>query len=36
MSATMKALRKTAAAKGLEIQQVPVPSIGAREMCWCA
>jgi len=29
MSATMKALRKTRAAKGLEIQEVPVPSIGA-------
>ena len=29
MSATMKALRKTRAAKGLEIRQVPVPSIGA-------
>jgi len=29
MSATMKALRKTRAAKGLEIQEVPVPSIGS-------
>jgi len=31
MSATMKALRKTRAAKGLEIQEVPVPSIGAQD-----
>jgi threonine 3-dehydrogenase len=29
MSATMKALRKTRAAKGLEIQEMPVPSIGS-------
>jgi threonine 3-dehydrogenase len=32
MSATMKALRKTKAAKGLEIQKVPVPSIGALDV----
>jgi threonine 3-dehydrogenase len=32
MSATMKALRKTKAAKGLEIQKVPVPSIGAPDV----
>ena len=32
MSATMKALRKTKAAKGLEIQEVPVPSIGALDV----
>ncbi len=32
MSATMKALRKTKAAKGLEIQKVAVPSIGALEV----
>ena len=32
MSATMKALRKTKAAKGLEIQNVPVPSIGALDV----
>ncbi|HEY1468274.1 MAG TPA: L-threonine 3-dehydrogenase [Candidatus Acidoferrum sp.] len=32
MSATMKALRKTTAAKGLEIQKVPVPSIGALDV----
>ncbi len=32
MSATMKALRKTRAAKGLEIQKVPVPSIGALDV----
>src|SRR5215471_897647 len=32
MSAIMKALRKTKAAKGLEIQKVPVPSIGALDV----
>jgi threonine 3-dehydrogenase len=32
MSATMKALRKTKAAKGLEIQEVPVPPIGALDV----
>ena len=32
MSATMRALRKTKAAKGLEIQKVPVPSIGALDV----
>ena len=32
MSATMKALRKTKAAKGLEIQKVSVPSIGALDV----
>ena len=32
MSATMKALRKPKAAKGLEIQKVPVPSIGALDV----
>jgi threonine 3-dehydrogenase len=32
MSATMKALRKTKAAKGLEIEKVPVPSIGALDV----
>ena len=32
MSATMKALRKTKATKGLEIQKVPVPSIGALDV----
>ena len=32
MSATMKALRKTNAAKGLEIQEVPVPSMGALDV----
>jgi threonine 3-dehydrogenase len=32
MSATMKALRKTKAAKGLEIQEVPVPSVGALDV----
>jgi len=32
MSATMQALRKTNAAKGLEIQKVPVPSIGALDV----
>jgi threonine 3-dehydrogenase len=32
MPATMKALRKTKAAKGLEIQNVPVPSIGALDV----
>ena len=32
MSATMKALRKTKVAKGLEMQKVPVPSIGALEV----
>jgi threonine 3-dehydrogenase len=32
MSATMKALRKTRAAKGLEIQEVRVPLIGALEV----
>ena len=32
MSAAMKALRKTKAAKGLEIQKVPVPSIGALDV----
>jgi threonine 3-dehydrogenase len=32
MSATMKALRKTKAAKGLDIQEVPVPSIGALDV----
>ncbi len=32
MSATMKALRKTNAAKGLEIQEVPVPSVGALDV----
>ena len=32
MSATMKALRKTNAANGLEIQEVPVPSMGALDV----
>ncbi len=32
MPATMKALRKTKAAKGLEIQKVAVPSIGATDV----
>jgi threonine 3-dehydrogenase len=32
MSATMKALRKTKAAKGVEIQEVPVPSVGALDV----
>lgn len=32
MSATMKALRKTRAAKGLELQSVPVPSIGPADV----
>jgi len=32
MSATMRALRKTKAAKGSEIQKVPVPSIGALDV----
>jgi len=32
MPATMKALRKTKVAKGLEIQEVPVPAIGPTEV----